>query len=187
MRFLGYDAFSKYLAWQALPKTQRDAENACTNWMWQLSFNPLINWQINRFQICKKKFYNTSFWRHMSVTHADEGKLVHGCLICDRKFSHLFLLKNHEQSHLPYQQRQFTCKKCLDGKRFPTLNRLKAHEKQVRPNDVTLFSLDFVLLSSFKMSDTVFSCCFQFLTGNKKTPTTYIVVVWIHHWIASKQ
>ena len=104
----------------------------------------------------------------MSVTHADDVKLVHGCSKCDRKFSHLFLLKNHEQSHLPYQQRQFTCKKCLDGKRFPTLNRLKAHEKQVRPNDVTLFSLDFVLLSSFKMSETVFSCCFQFLTGNKK-------------------
>lgn len=69
----------------------------------------------------------------MSVTHAENGKLVHGCSKCDRKFSHLFLLKNHEQSHLPYQQRQFICKKCLDGKRFPTLSRLKAHEKQARP------------------------------------------------------
>lgn len=67
----------------------------------------------------------------MSVVHADDGKLVHGCSKCDRKFSHLFLLKNHEQSHLPYDQRQFGCDKCLDGKKFPTFNRLRAHEKQV--------------------------------------------------------
>lgn len=68
----------------------------------------------------------------MSVVHADDGKLVHGCLKCGKKFSHPFLLKNHEQSHLPYDQRQFSCGKCLDGKRFPTLNRLRTHEKQVR-------------------------------------------------------
>lgn len=85
--------------------------------------------------ICHKKFYRTSFWRHMSVVHAETESLVHTCPKCDKKFRHHFLLKVHLESHLPYNHRKFTCEKCPDGKRFPTHNRLRAHQKQVHVLD----------------------------------------------------
>ena len=62
-------------------------------------------------QICNKKFYNTSFWRHMATVHAQESKLVHECKICGRKFSFAFKLKLHQKSHLNYEEREYVCRK----------------------------------------------------------------------------
>ena len=57
-----------------------------------------------KFQICKVKFYATSFWRHMSTVHAPDEKLVYSCDTCGRKFPHLFRLRMHEKTHLAYDK-----------------------------------------------------------------------------------
>ena len=87
-------------------------------------------------KICNKKFYNTSYWRHMSTVHAPDSKLVHvsskyeifqlsssivtafsfvfhvqECKFCDRKFSFQFKLNLHEKSHVSYEEREFVCTK----------------------------------------------------------------------------
>ena len=57
-----------------------------------------------KFQICKVKFYATSFWRHMSTVHAPDEKLVYSCDTCGRRFPHLFRLRMHEKTHLAYDK-----------------------------------------------------------------------------------
>jgi uncharacterized Zn-finger protein len=83
------------------------------------------------FQICNKLFYNTSFWRHMSIVHASKERLIYECEKCPKKFSHKFLLRDHQRSHLAYDERQYVCDKCPDERKFVDQNKLKAHVKSV--------------------------------------------------------
>lgn len=86
-------------------------------------------------KICKKKFYSTSYWRHMSTVHASETKLLHQCSKCDRKFAQKYRRALHEKSHVSYDEREFVCEKCPEEKRFATKNRYKTHMKQVHENE----------------------------------------------------
>lgn len=97
----------------------------------QLSQRHFIAQIIFFFQICNKLFYNTSFWRHMSVVHASQERLIYECEKCPKKFSQQFLLKNHQRSHLPYDERQYVCEKCPDERKFVDQNKLNAHIKAV--------------------------------------------------------
>ena len=78
------------------------------------------------FQICGKRFYSSSYWRHLATVHAKEEKLIYECPVCHRRFSHRFKLKQHELCHLPYEKRAFECEAC-QGKRFATPARLRSH------------------------------------------------------------
>ena len=83
--------------------------------------------------ICHKRFFSTSYWRHMSTVHAQEEKLVFHCQVpnCNRKFAQKYRLLLHEKSHLAYDQREYLCQRCPDNKRFATKNRFRTHERQV--------------------------------------------------------
>ena len=84
-------------------------------------------------QICHKRFFSTSYWRHMSTVHAQEDKLVFHCKVpnCHKKFAQKYRLLLHEKSHLAYDQREYLCQRCPDNKRFATKNRFRSHLKQV--------------------------------------------------------
>ncbi len=67
----------------------------------------------------------------MSVVHASRERLIYECEKCPKKFSQQFLLKLHQRSHLPYDERQYVCEKCPAERKFVDQNKLKAHMKAV--------------------------------------------------------
>ncbi|XP_040577699.1 zinc finger Y-chromosomal protein [Lepeophtheirus salmonis] len=84
--------------------------------------------------ICNKKFYSTSFWRHMSTVHPQDNKLSFKCSSCPKTFAQAYKLKIHEKTHLLYEERPFLCEKC-PGKRYSSIYRLKSHIKNIHGDE----------------------------------------------------
>ena len=107
------------------------------------NFTSFLGIKERECPICKKHFYPTSYWRHMSTVHPKKEKLLFKCTKsknCSKIFPQSFQLKVHEKSHLSsLKGGEFSSNNCDNIgnqtiKRFSTKSRLQIDRNCVHKN-----------------------------------------------------